>query len=86
MDIFRSEQTRVEGKIIGFLLELESIGAQGRFVNEKLHRLQQDIKYYSKDTAELKNEFSKAQDQVQVYADMTNRLIQDFTKLLTKIR
>jgi hypothetical protein len=96
MDIFQSEQARVEKRIDEVVSQLQDIGLRGQFINKKLYTLRNALKYpdharrsvleLGESEKESNDSFAEIKAELLAYAEKSSILIQDLTKILTEIR
>jgi hypothetical protein len=96
MNIFQSEQARVEDRIDEVVALLEDVGARGRIVAEDCHIIKNAITYpdslgHKLIGSELhpdnvSDKFGKVGNELDVYAEKSSIVIKELTKILIEIR
>jgi hypothetical protein len=96
MDIFKSEQARVEKRIDEVVPQLEDVGARGRMIAAELHKIRNALKHpassggnvFGSDlsTEQVQKKFGDIKLELDVYSEKSGTLIADLTKIITEIR
>jgi hypothetical protein len=95
MDIFLSEQTRVDKRIDEVGPQLVDIALQGRLVSIELHKVKNALKLPrsmehnflgSEISEDVSGKFVEIKNEFDVYAEKSSIVIKDLTKILTEIR
>ena len=96
MDIFQSEQARVEDRIDDVIPLLEDVAARGRIIAEDLHIIKNAIKYPDSlghkfigsglHTDDMSDKLGTVRNELDVYAEKSSVVIKELTKMLTEIR
>jgi len=96
MDIFKNEETRVAEKTDAVIPQFEEIGQVGFHIGSKLHEIKNALKY-PKDlghglfgsalcSKDVTVKLERVKNELNGYAEKSRAVIDDVTKILTKIR
>ena len=96
MDIFQSEQARVEDRIDEVIPLLEDVATRGRMIAGDLHIIKNAIKYPNSldhkvigsglHPDDVSHKFGKVKNELDVYAEKSSIVIKELTKIITEIR